>query len=241
VKHKTRKKHEYLALPNSYNLNPELGGRWAHVFGRQAPLVIEVGAGRCDFALTYAKRFPQHDVVAIDLRPERLWAGAKRALEAQLHNLRFLRMRVEAELHRAFAPGEISTCWITYPDPWPKDRHEKHRLTGRCFLADYQRLLAPDGNVQLKTDNRGLYDWTLAELAAYPGATVLAQTDDLAHSPLLDAETGISTWFERKWAAEGDLSIHYLKWGYAAGGLSGVTSPSPPGEGAGGVRPTSVK
>jgi tRNA (guanine-N7-)-methyltransferase len=210
VKRKTFKKNQFLELTNCLSEPPASPTDWASAFGRVAPLVVELGAGRCDFSLGFAALFPEWNVLAVDVKPERLWAGGRRALEQNLPNVRFLRLNVE-HLAEAFAPGSIQRLWITFPDPYPKLRHARRRLTAPGFLERYRPLLAPGAEVHLKTDDPALFAYTLDTLAQVPGVQVLHHTHDLyAPSPLLTNETGIRTYYEQKWIAERWAKIHYV-------------------------------
>jgi tRNA (guanine-N7-)-methyltransferase len=215
MKRKTRKKNEFLELTNCLNENPNCPGLWnPQQFGRVAPLWVELGAGRCDFSLGLAALYPEHNQLALDVKPERLWAGGKRALERGLHNVRFLRHDI-AQLREVFAPREVDKFWITFPDPYPKKKHAKRRMTGPVFLEQYRELLKPNGVACLKTDDPDLFDFTLESLATTPHLEVLEQTRNLHQTPeLLTPETRIQTFYEQKWIEERNANIHYVKWRY---------------------------
>ena len=108
-----------------------------------------------------------------------------------------------AELPEVFAPDEISRIYLNFSDPWPKDRHARRRLTSSEFLARYDRILTPDGSIEFKTDNRGLFDFSLEEIAASPIWKLTAYTFDLHHTPEL-CEGNIMTEYEEKFSSIGN-------------------------------------
>ena len=158
-----------------------------------------------------AQRHPARNFLGLDIKGERIWRGSSRAADLGLTNVGFVRMRAEA-LAAQFGPGELAEIWITFPDPRPRDRDIKRRLTSPRFLALYQQLLIPGGLLHLKTDNEGLFDYTLAGLAARPGAVVERFTRDLyAETAAEFAEAqAIQTNFEGKYRAIG-VPIKYVR------------------------------
>ena len=201
MKRKSRKKQQFEAFGNCLNEPEGMPGHWRALIGQPGPLVVELAAGRCDWALGYAEAQPAANLVAVDVKSERLWAGGRRALERELPNVRFLRTDI-TQLARYFAPGEIDRLWLTFPDPYPKRRHAKHRLTHPAFLARYRPLLAPGAPVFLKTDSDELYAYTLRILRNLPFARLHAYTPDLYRSAHANAETQLETYYEAKWRAE---------------------------------------
>ena len=189
-----------------------LGGRWrTDFFPEPHPLKLEVGCGKGEYTVGLAQRHPGRNFLGLDIKGERIWMGSSRAAELGLTNVGFVRMRAE-DLAAQFGPGELSEIWITFPDPRPRDRDIKRRLTSPRFLKLYEQLLIPEGLLHLKTDNEGLFEYTLKILAARPGAAVERVTRDLyAESALEFAEAqAIQTNFEGKYRAVG-VPIKYLQ------------------------------
>ncbi|MGB3617320.1 MAG: tRNA (guanosine(46)-N7)-methyltransferase TrmB, partial [Catalinimonas sp.] len=124
----------------------------------------------------------------------------------------FLRVRIEG-LEAFFVEQEISELWITFPDPRPRDRDEKRRLTSPRFLDSYRRLVAADGWVHLKTDNRPLFDYTL-DLLPKEGVRDLQHTFDLYDSPYAADHQGIKTRYEALFTAQG-YGVNYLRFRFA--------------------------
>src|SRR5690606_5618411 len=110
-------------------------GRWSTAFfGNDNPLVLELACGKGEYTVNLAKMFPNKNFLGVDYKGNRIWRGAKTALEEKIHNVGFLRIQIEDILEH-FAENEVSEIWITFPDPQPQDSREKKRLTNPTFLA----------------------------------------------------------------------------------------------------------
>ncbi|WP_347157052.1 tRNA (guanosine(46)-N7)-methyltransferase TrmB [Pontibacter chitinilyticus] len=196
-------------LQNGDELYGRLTGRWREVqFGNSYPLVLEIGCGRGEYTIGMAKLFPNRNFVGVDIKGERLWKGSTRALEEELYNVAFLRTFVE-QIGEQFAAGEVDEIWVTFPDPRPRDRDIKRRLTSPRFLDIYQQILKPGGTIHLKTDNLPLYEYTLEVLQERTPKDLL-HTADLYHSDLQQYTMGIYTTYEKRYMAEG-IPIKYLQ------------------------------
>jgi|SRR6476661_870266 len=190
----------------------QLGGQWGKTFFKnEHPIVLEVGCGKGEYTVGLAQRHPGRNFLGLDIKGERIWRGSTRAQALGLTNVGFVRTRAEA-LEAQFGPGELAEIWITFPDPRPRDRDIKRRLTSPRFLEQYVRLLQSGGQLHLKTDNEGLYDYTLEVLAERPGATIQVQTRDLyaETDPIFTEAQAIQTNFESKYRALG-VPIKYLQ------------------------------
>lgn len=197
----------------------QLAGRWRPDFFRnQNPLVLEVGCGKGEYTVGLAQRHPDQNFLGLDIKGERIWRGSQRAEALGLTNTGFVRMMAH-ELDKQFGPQELSEIWLTFPDPRPRDRDIKRRLTSPRFLNLYQALLVPGGVVHLKTDSAALHHYTLDVLAQWPGAVVLTATPDLyaETGPDFEAAQAIQTHFEGKYRALG-VPITYLRFRLAAAG-----------------------
>ena len=190
----------------------QLLGRWRpEFFHNENPIVLEVGCGKGEYTVGLAQRHPEQNFLGLDIKGERIWRGSTRAEALGLKNVGFVRLLAH-QLSEHFAPGELSEIWITFPDPRPRDRDIKRRLTSPRFLNLYQALLAPGGVVHLKTDSAALHAYTLETLAQRPGAQVLVATQDLyaETGPAFEAAQAIHTHFEGKYRAVG-VPITYLQ------------------------------
>ena len=156
-----------------------------------------MGKGR--FIMELAQKNPGINYIGIERYSSVLLRGLQKRAELELDNIFF--MCIDAKtLADVFAPGEVNRIYLNFSDPWPKDRHAKRRLTSPEFMAVYDSVLAPEGTVEFKTDNRGLFDYSLESIPA-AGWTVKAHTFDLHHSDM--AEGNVMTEYEIKFSAKG--------------------------------------
>ena len=187
-------------------------GRWtADLFGNSNPLVLELACGKGEYTVNLASMFPHKNFLGVDYKGNRIWRGAKTALEDGITNVGFLRIQIE-NLLDYFAPGELDEIWITFPDPQPQLSREKKRLTSSRFLDMYKVLLKPGGYINLKTDNDGLHAYT-AEKIAELGLNLHTRTEDLYNSPYADEVLSIKTYYEKKYL-QTSKNINYLKFSF---------------------------
>ena len=180
----------------------EKKGHWNEVFGNSLPIYIEVGMGKGQFITRMASMHPDRNFIGIEKYSSVLIrALEKREQMTDLHNLYFLRMEAE-DLPQVFAPGEAAGIYLNFSDPWPKDRHAKRRLPSKEFLARYDQILAPEGRIEFKTDNRDLFKFSL-EQAEEAGWTVEQLTWDLHHDPAM-MEGNVMTEYEERFSAKGN-------------------------------------
>ncbi len=146
----------YVVTPDRGERSASLRPTWvldaAAVFGRCAPLVVEIGSGTGESVLAHAAAHPDLDHLAVEVyRPgaARTIAGAG---ERGLRNVRVLEADARALISRGLAPGSVAALHVFFPDPWPKARHHKRRLVDAGFVADAARVLAPGGVLRLATD-----------------------------------------------------------------------------------------
>src|SRR5690606_37717965 len=138
--------------------------------------------------------------IRVDFKGNRIWRGAKTAIEENIPNVAFLRIQIENILSY-FEAGEISEIWITFPDPQPQKSRIKKRLTAPAFLEKYKVILQENGVMHLKTDSDLLHAFTQETLDEL-GYTVLANTTDVYHSEWLDDVLKIKTYYEQKYLAQ---------------------------------------
>jgi tRNA (guanine-N7-)-methyltransferase len=187
-----------------------LKGKWCSLhFKNDQPITLELACGRGEYTIALARIFPERNFVGLDIKGDRLWMGSKIAHQEGLTNVAFLRALVH-DLDVHFASDEVSEIWLTFPDPRPKDRDERRRLTFKRFIALYKQILKPGGYFKLKTDNTGLFEYTLEELDKRPDVINLEFTYDLAGSELLKDHYGIITRYEEMFTGQGE-TIKYLK------------------------------
>ncbi|HZH73114.1 MAG TPA: tRNA (guanosine(46)-N7)-methyltransferase TrmB [Mariniphaga sp.] len=181
-------------------------GTWSSkFFGNQNPLVVELGCGKGEYAVELAEKNPFTNFLGVDIKGARLWKGAKTALAKGLTNVGFIRTNIEI-IDRFFAPEEVDEIWLTFPDPQMKKTSK--RLTSTCFLNRYKRFLKNYGIIHLKTDSNFQYTYT-RELALKNQFEVIADTNDLYASELLNDTLQIKTFYEKQWLSRG-LKIKYI-------------------------------
>ena len=185
-----------------------ISGQWSTFFKNDHELVLELACGRGEYTLALAEKFSDRNYVGVDLKGERIWKGSQQAIQMGFEHVAFLRTHIN-NIPELFAENEVSEIWLTFPDPRPKDRDEKHRLSNASFLKMYQRILKPKGWFKFKTDNTDLFNYTLEVLAEFD-ITDHVFTHDLYQSDLLEEHHGIKTKYEKIWTEKGE-TVKYMK------------------------------
>ena len=172
-------------------------------FDAPRPVSLEIGCGKGNFACGMAAAHPEVDFFAMERVSDCVCVALEKATERSEErsgdNLRFI-IGDAKTLPEYFAPHTIDTLYLNFSDPWPKAGHAKRRLTHRNFLALYREVLREGGLLCLKTDNEGLFDFSLEEFAAV-GLTVLWQTRNLHASE--HAEGNVMTEYEKNFSDKG--------------------------------------
>ena len=185
----------------------ERKGRWKELFQNDNPVRIEIGMGKGKFLYTLAAANPDINYIGIEKYSSVLLRAVQKMEEAELPNLKFIRMEAE-ELTEVFDRGEVERIYLNFSDPWPKDRHAGRRLPSARFLERYDTVLAPEGRLEFKTDNRQLFDFAVEELAK-AGWKTEAVTYDLHHDDALRAGN-IMTEYEERFFAMGNPICKYI-------------------------------
>lgn len=183
-------------------------GKQSRRIDKNQEIILELACGKGDYSLALAKEFPDKKIIGIDIQGERLWSGAKQALEEKIANVFFLRIQIE-NLLEYFDEASISEIWITFPDPFPRDRQIKKRLTSPRFLEIYKKILNNNSLVHLKTDNLNLFEYSIKTLNAQQGK-VLEKIQNIYQQKNIPDILKIKTDFEKKHLKAGK-NIHYLK------------------------------
>lgn len=192
------------------NLFTTVKGNWHNtVFDNNNPIVLELGCGRGEYTVGLAQHYPDKNFIGVDIKGSRLWTGSQQAKRDELENVAFLRTEIRY-INDFFKAGEVSEIWITFPDPHPKEKAENNRLTSPIFLERYKQFLQPGGLLHLKTDNSGLFVYTL-EMLNKAGHHIYDHTWDLYHSPMKDDHYGLKTRYEEKFVREKGRRIKYVK------------------------------
>lgn len=198
----------------SKGLYQNIKGRWNDFFGNSNPITLELACGRGEYSNSLASRFPNRNYIGVDIKGDRIWKGSTMAMEQGLQNVAFLRTHILV-LENFFEKGEADEIWLTFPDPRPRNRDTKRRLTSPRYLAIYQRIIRETGFVRLKTDNTTLYDYTRDLLCSSESVADFACTENLYHSALRPECFDIRTKYEEQFASAG-ATIKYLRFRFVA-------------------------
>jgi tRNA (guanine-N7-)-methyltransferase len=189
-----------------------LKGKWAEEYFKNSnPIVLELACGKGEYTVNLAEKNADINYIGIDYKGARIWRGAKTAFENEFKNVAFLRIQIDWIEH-CFAKDEINEIWITFPDPHPRKPKSRKRLTSPNFLNKFRNILQKDGIIHLKTDNMGLFDFTI-DVINKSGHNLLEQTRDVYKTGCRDNACivcNIQTFYEKMFLAKG-LPIYYLK------------------------------
>lgn len=199
--------------PDLYNYKKEivdLRGKWQlEHFKNENPIVLEIACGKGEYTVGLAKRFPDKNFIGVDIKGARIHRGAKDAVEQSIPNAAFVRAKVEL-LPKFIATNEVSEIWITFTDPYPKDRHEIHRLTASNFLALYRSICKPNALIHLKHDDETFFNYSLGVLAQEGIQPILVERDIYNMGTQYPFLTEIITHYEKMHLKNGK-KINYLQ------------------------------
>ncbi|HNR15193.1 MAG TPA: tRNA (guanosine(46)-N7)-methyltransferase TrmB [Chitinophagaceae bacterium] len=184
-----------------------MAGKWGSFFGNKNPLTLELACGKGEYAVGLGQLYPGQNFVGVDLKGNRIWVGAKKALQNNLLNVAFLRTQID-QIAEYFGSNEVSAIWITFPDPQLRLSKAKKRLTHPKFLRLYQQFLAPGGLIHLKTDSPDLYHFTKTVIEMYD-CLIHYDSADVYKEDTIGDELKIKTHYESLDIA-GSNRIHYL-------------------------------
>ncbi len=208
-KDKLKRFAELETFPNVVQLIPKYKGIWnTNYFKNSNQIVLELGCGRGEYTVNLSKLYPTKNFIGVDIKGARIWRGAKTGIEENIQNMAFLRIEIE-KLEEHFNKEEVDEIWITFPDPQPQISREKKRLTYDRFLMMYKNILKPNGIVHLKTDNDGLYEYTLEKIKEF-NYKIIQHSADLYKEPWLDELLSIQTTYEKIYRDKGK-NINYIK------------------------------
>lgn len=188
----------------------KMKGAWnTSFFKNDNPITVELACGRGEYTTGLARLFPERNFIGVDIKGERIWKGSTVAFEENMANVGFLRAHI-LTIENFFDESEIDEIWLTFPDPRPRKGDVKRRLTSPRFIEMYKRLLRKDGFFRLKTDNTGLYEYSVEEFSARTDIKNFKYTDQLYNSDLRPECFDIKTKYEEAFAAKGE-TIKYLR------------------------------
>ncbi len=209
-KDKLRRFAEFKTFANTFDFPYELKGKWCReVFKNEYPIVLELGCGKGEYTVALGRKFTQKNFIGIDIKSNRMWKGAGIAASEGLTNVAFMRIVID-KIGDFFDKEEVSEIWITFPDPFPRGRHAKHRLTHPRFLKMYKNILARNGAVHLKTDDDDLFGFTtqlLPDIGISPLVTDWNEHENPDAQPHLKS---IMTYYEQLFMARG-RTIKYTR------------------------------
>lgn len=205
---KLKRFEEIKHFPNVLAFPENMPGRWKEHFGNTHPVTLELACGKGEYTLGLSRIFPEENFVGVDIKGNRIWKGARTALDEGLRNVAFLRSQID-HLDQYFAAGEVKDIWITFPDPFLRKSKAKKRLTHPRFLHLYQKVLAPGGTIRLKTDAAELYEFT-KEMIRETGCRLLEDIKDVYAMQEIPRLLSIQTYYEGMHLKDG-RTIYYIE------------------------------
>lgn len=197
-------------IERSKDIYENIKGKWrSDYFKNDNPITVELACGRGEYTIGLAARFPERNYIGVDIKGERIWKGSTLAVEQNLTNVAFLRTPILL-IENFFSQGEIDEVWTTFPDPRPRKRDVKRRLTSPRYLEIYKRLMKKGSYFRLKTDNSPLFDYTLEEAKSRDDIYDLQYTNNLYQSDYRGECFDIKTKYEEQFASKGE-TIKYLR------------------------------
>lgn len=197
---------EIKKFPNVLEYPEGMKGRWKVFFENSKPIILELACGRGEYTIGLAQLYPGKNFIGLDIKGNRMYIGAKKALDTQLSNTAFLRTQIEM-LPNYFEQDEVDEIWIIFPDPHLRTSKAKKRLTHPRFLRLYRQILKAGGIIHLKTDSPALYRFTKRVIEMY-GLILHEDCDDVYNKTDMP-ELKIRTHYEELDIAKTD-TVYYL-------------------------------
>lgn len=199
-KPKLIKFEEYKQFPNTFDVEDTANkGQWRNIFGNDNPIVIELACGKGDYTVGLARMNPEVNYIGIDIKSNRMWTGAKAALDQKLTNVRFLRTHID-HITEFFDTNEVDEIWITFADPQP--HKPRKRLSSYKFLNLYRQIAGERTLVNIKTDSDLFYESSL-EQAQQDQLTILSKIDNVYLMNPVPEFLKIQTYYEKMWLGMG--------------------------------------
>lgn len=199
---------EIATFKNVLEYPTDIAGKWSEHFANNNPIVLELACGKGEYSVGLASMYGNQNFIGIDIKGNRIWVGAKRAIDQQLNNVSFVRSQI-GMIENYFAKEEVSEIWLPFPDPQLRAAKCKRRLTHPAFLRKYKQLLKPGGYIHLKTDSPVLYQFTKRVIEMY-GLELFHDSADIIADVKQIPELLIKTHYESLDIAKSNR-IHYLK------------------------------
>jgi len=185
---------EIKTFSNVLEYPENIAGKWKEHFGNNHPIVLELACGKGEYAIGLARLFSEKNFIGVDIKGNRIWVGAKYALDNNLKNVAFLRTQIQM-ITAYFEEGEADEIWITFPDPQLRTSKSTKRLTHPRYLRLYDKILKRNGKIHLKTDSPDLYNFTKTVIGLYNLALIF-DTDDVYKQETVSQQLNIKTHYE---------------------------------------------
>lgn len=199
---------EIKLFPNVLEYPRDMKGKWSAFFQNTNPVTLELACGKGEYAVGLGRLHAERNFIGVDIKGNRMWVGAKAALDEGLTNVAFIRTQIE-KITDYFEESEVEEIWITFPDPQLRLSKTKKRLTHPRFLRLYQSFLKPNGTINLKTDSPHLYNFTKKVINLF-GLTLVTDLDNVYSQTEVNDDLRIQTHYEKLDIAQSS-KIHYLK------------------------------
>ena len=199
---------ELETFPNVLQFPKNIKGKWNEFFKNTNCVICELACGKGEYTVGLGIIYPEKNFIGVDLKGNRIWVGAKKALQNNLNNVAFLRTQIE-QMNEYFTKDEVDELWITFPDPQLRSSKAKKRLTHPKFLRLYKEFLKPGGFIHLKTDSPDLYNFTKLVIKMY-GCRLIVDYENLYKQENIPAELKIKTHYESLDIAKSNR-VFYLK------------------------------
>jgi tRNA (guanine-N7-)-methyltransferase len=197
-----------LNVSNYIVKNPtQYKGKWNKYFNNNNPIHIELGMGRGNFIIGMAKAYPKINFIGIELNESQTAYAAGRLVGQNLPNLKMICMNAN-DLYLVFGK-EVDTIYLTFSEPWPKKIDESKRFTHINYLKTYDRIFKKNKHIIMKTDNKGLFAYSLESLSQY-WYSFKRVSLDLHHEEEPIPNSNILTDFEANYQKEGNKPIYYV-------------------------------
>jgi tRNA (guanine-N7-)-methyltransferase len=194
----------------------DMKGKWHGFFKNDNPITLELACGKGEYSVGLGREHKDRNFIGVDIKGNRIYRGAKTALDEGLANVAFLRAQI-GQITQYFTTDEVDEIWIIFPDPFLKKGKEKNRLTHSRFLLQYQQLLKPGGKINLKTDSKELYDFTV-ETAIEQGCMIHTNIADVYGQGKATGALAIQTFYEKMHLAEG-RTIYFISLSLPSGAI----------------------
>lgn len=185
----------------------DMKDKWSEFFGNNNPITLELACGKGEYSVNLGRQNKDKNYIGVDVKGNRIYIGAKQALEEGLNNVAFMRTHI-LQIEEYFHPGAIEAIWIIFPDPFLRESREKNRLTHPRFLYRYQKILKQGGIINLKTDSKELYDYTL-EVIEQTNCTIVENITDIYGKGKATGPLAIQTFYEKMHLAD-NRTINYV-------------------------------